>query len=407
MGRFSSLVRGVLVAGMLLGSSDAWAQEKPAAEKAPEPPPLPPASARLWLIAPTAQGPWTMRLENEGSVALRVAADSRLLRFEVQTSDEAKPVSCVLPSSLRSTRFPEDRALLLAPGHSYVESFDPRLFCFGKSAVELGPNVTVRAKLGWEPPKEKKTKIKPKNPKPPTGPIVVESTEKVPTIGPLYEVTAPSILLGAATASPPNTAKEAQAEAKPEGQTDSPNGSADKTALPPTPPVDERAGKLELSSTPFVEASAPRNITLTVTAKNVGLRPIVVALRPWMMSFRIDGPAGLAEMCYADNARRILPNDAYRPVAPGATTSFSVLIAEVCPKNIFTKPGLYRVTALMAAKETTNQGVDVTTTQLTAPAPSFVRLTSAVEPFYSEPPRATPPVIVQEEKEEGSAKQTP
>ncbi len=392
----SSFVRGLLVASVLFGSSEAWAQAKAPAEKAPEPPPLPPAGARLWLIAPTALGPWTMRLENEGTVALRIAADSRLLRLEVQTSEEAKPVSCVLPSSLRSARFPEDRALLLAPGHSYVESFDPRLFCFGKSAVPLGPNVTVRARFGWEPPKEKKTAFKPKTKKPPTGPFAVESTEREATVGPLFEVVAPSILLGAATVSPAKEAKEAPGEKKPEVRPDAPEGSPDKPAPASTPPVDERAGKLELSSTPYVEAAAPRNITVTVTAKNVGLRPIVVALRPWMMSFRIDGPGGMAEMCYAANARRNLPSDAYRPVAPGASTSFTVLLAEVCPKNIFSRPGLYRVTALMDAKETLNQGVDVTTTKLTTREPSFVRLTSSSEPFYAEPPKATAPVVVEE-----------
>lgn len=405
-----TFVRSALVAGALATSTEAFAQAKAGREKPAEPPPLPPANARLWLIAPTALGPWTLRIENEGSVAVRIPADGRLLRLEVQANEESKPLSCTLPSSMRPKKFPEDRALLLAPGHSYVESFDPRLFCFGKSTAALGPNATVRARFGWDPPKATKTKTKTK--KPPTGPFAVESTEREPTIAPLWELQAPSIVLGAATApmvkEEKPAVKEGEGETKPvakEGE-DAPKpdvkeetAESPKPATPTAPPVvDERAGRLELSSTGFVEASAPRTVTLTVTAKNVGLRPITVAVRPWMMSFRIDGPGGEQEMCYADNTRRVLPPDAYKPLKPGAATSFTVLLAEVCPRNLFQKPGLYRVTALMAARETTN-GIDIQTTNLTGREPSFVRLSASSEPFYAEPPKATAPVVVNVETE--------
>ena len=407
----SSFVRGALVVAALATSTEAFAQAKAAAEKPAEPPPLPPASARLWLIAPTALGPWTLRIENEGSIAVRIPADGRLLRMEVQANEDAKPVTCTLPSSIRPSGFPEDRALLLAPGYSYEESFDPHLFCFGKSAEALGPNATVRARFGWDPPKTAKTTIKPKKPKPPTGPFAIESTEREPTIAPLWELRAPAILLGSATvasAAPlPPVTKEGPEETKPavkEGEnsplpeTKESNGEATKPPVTTAPPVDERAGKLELSSTGFIEASTPRGVTITVTAKNVGLRPMTVALRPWMLSFRIDGPGGETEMCYADNARRVLPRDAYRPLAPGASTSFTLLLAEVCPRNVFPKPGLYRVKAMMAAKETAN-GVDIQTTSLTAREPSFIRLAGAAEPFYADPPKATAPTPVVQDAE--------
>lgn len=410
---FGAFVQAALVLGALATSMEAWGQAKPGADKAPEPPPLPPASARLWLIAPTALGPWTMRIENESAVAVRIPADGRLLRLEVQTEEGAKPVSCTLPSSLRPKNFPEDRALILGPGHSYVESFDPRLYCFGKSAVTLGPNVIVRAKFGWDTPKP--SKIKTKKPKPPTGPFAIESAEREPTIAPLWEIQAPYIVLGGLTAGlpapvpqlekegePPAKAPENEVTDKPNDKTaptDSPEKDAtdkpaekDKPAVV-APAVDERAGKLQLSSTAYVEASAPRSITLNVTAKNVGLRPIKVALRPWMLSFRIDGSGLEPQMCYADHTNRALPSDAYRSIAPGASTSFAVLLAEVCPKNVFPKPGLYRVTATMAAKESVN-GIDVNKLSLTVKEPSYLRLTGASEPFYSEPPKAIAPVVV-------------
>jgi hypothetical protein len=259
----------------------------------------------------------------------------------------------------------------------------------------------VRARFGWDPPKV--SKWQPKTKKPPTGPFAVESTEREPTIAPLWELQAPAILLGAATA--PSDEKESKPDAKddddddatnPEAKEDSPEST--EAAATTLPPVDERAGKIELSSTSYVEASAPRTVTLKVTAKNVGLRPIVVALRSWMLSFRIEGPDGEPQICYADNPERTLPRDAYRSLAVGKSSSFNVLLAEVCQKDVFPRPGLYRVTAMMAAKETTN-GIDIQTTSLTTSEPSFIRLTGAEEPFYGEPPKAVAPPVAKMDAE--------
>jgi hypothetical protein len=113
-----------------------------AAPAKPSSPALPAAPARLWLIAPTATGPWTMRIDNTGEEPIRIAADIRLLSFEIDTHTKGKrPQTCAVPSALRPRAFPEKRALLLAPGKSYIEHFDPHLFCFGKlaDALRVGP----------------------------------------------------------------------------------------------------------------------------------------------------------------------------------------------------------------------------------------------------------------------------
>src|SRR5574342_574000 len=54
------------------------ARGKPAAKKAPPEPPLPPAPVRLWIVAPSPDGPWTLRLDNEGTRGVRIAADIRV-----------------------------------------------------------------------------------------------------------------------------------------------------------------------------------------------------------------------------------------------------------------------------------------------------------------------------------------
>src|SRR5437868_1690445 len=54
--------------------------------KEPEPE-LPEPELRFRLIAPSAQGSWTFRLDNEGTRWLRVPADVRLVRLEIESSD--------------------------------------------------------------------------------------------------------------------------------------------------------------------------------------------------------------------------------------------------------------------------------------------------------------------------------
>jgi len=357
-------------------------------EKAPEPPPLPPAEARLRVIVPQTSGAWIMRIDNEGNVPLRIPADVRLLKLEIEPEEgsKEKPTTCELPKALRPTGFPEARALLLGPGQSYLEPFDPTLFCFGKAAAKLKGNALIHARFGWDPPK----KPSKKGPQPP---FAVETTEREPTISPLVDIKAPSIVLGpdqkeivaamvAAVITNPEVKPEDKGEAK-----------------APKPIVDERAGKLEITATNWIESSEARGMTLTVTAKNTGLRPLIVALRPWMLSFHIEGPYGISRDCDGSSARGSLPRDAFQTMKPGASTSFSVLLAEVCPRESFPRPGLYRVTTTLSANETTS-GVDAYTADIGTNEPSFLRLVNAEGGFYLDPPKALPaPPPADDEKE--------
>src|SRR5262249_38722793 len=125
--------------------------------KLPPPPPPPDAPARLWLIAPGPREPWTMRIDNEEDRAIRIPADIRLLSFDIEVpmidpkNPKKKPLTykCSAPDALRPSGFPDRRGLLLAPGQSYIESFDPRLFCFGKNAAALVGTAIVRTRFGW------------------------------------------------------------------------------------------------------------------------------------------------------------------------------------------------------------------------------------------------------------------
>ncbi len=181
--------------------------------KLPEPPPPPDTPARLWLVAPGPREPWTMRIDNEGARAIRIPADVRLLSFEieVQSADpkKKKPTvyKCDAPASIKPTAFPERRALLLGPEQSYIETFDPRLFCFGKNADALVGTALVKARFGWAPPVVSKWAAK-KN-KAPQGPFAVESADSPAPTSPRKQLEAPSIVLSfgtqGAASEPPST----------------------------------------------------------------------------------------------------------------------------------------------------------------------------------------------------------
>ncbi|WP_437572624.1 hypothetical protein [Sorangium sp. So ce542] len=390
-----------------------------AKKKAPEPPPLP-APARVWLVAPSPRGPWTLRIDNEGERPMRVPADVRLLRFEIDTLNKRtkKTTRCAAPAGLKPSGFPERRALLLAPGQSYVEHFDPRLLCFGKDEAALAGGAVVRAWYGWGPPPKWSRKA-------PSAPFAAESTDDPPAFAPAPGLAAPTVVLSyglprkeaAAGGAEPPSAADHQAPASADGAAQpsadktpqpsadtTPQPSADKT--PPQPPadkpiqvaagapgepiVDANAPRLELTSEPWSDAASPRSIVVRVSAKNAGKRPMTVAIRSRMLAFHVAGPNGTT-VCEASAPTGAIPRDMFRTLKPGASVDLSLLLREVCPDDTFAREGLYQVRATLHANEPgTGLGVDAYTAVVHAKSSTLLRVKSAPEPFYAGAPRAVP-----------------
>ena len=313
---------------------------------------LPAPEIRLRIIAPSPTGPWTLRIENEELRTLRIAADIRLLRFEIDPGEKSsKPVRCELPRPLRPDRFPEDRALYLAPGRAYVESFDPRLFCFGKKeAGALRGGAVVRTHYGWgsDPANMGRGSAF-------AVPSVVEGLSHPPEVEPLRELKAPTLVLSHAE-------PEAVAEPSP-------------TRPPPEEPAefDENAPRLALTAEPFSEARDRLHASATLTATNVGHRSMKRWLHRRMFGFRVAG-RGTVARCDPAPEKHATPPDLLRTLAPGASVTLSVLLEEVCPDYALERPGLYRITSSLPDAE----GRPVT----------LLRLLSAPKPFYARPPEA-------------------
>lgn len=450
--------------------------------KAPPAPALPEPMVRLWIRAPSPDGPWALRIDNEGASPVRIPADIRLLRFEVDNGEgfvaptgpgeakrparrPSKPMTCKLPEPLRPTTFPDRSALLLAPGEAYVESFNPRLFCFGKDAsAALTGGAVVRAWFGF--PGDKPT-----GKAPPTGPFAVEGTAFPATVAPVRELAAPTMVLSYAKSKPASAPHEAKRSAvatdadnpeaaptfaaphgkgergrgpagsegkrapagdaedkraprdaprdAPEGKrAPTAEGSGDKPSAPDAatkpqasrddksvdpdaaspetdpltraPIVDENAPRLELTTSPFVDASAPAEASLTVTATNVGHRPMLLAIRPRLLAFRLQGPGG-STRCDASAPTHAIPREMFTTLRPGGSTSLTLRLAEICSLDSLSRPGLYRVNVTLRAGESGEElGLSAYTGVIAAKDPTYLRLLSAPDPFYVTKPRAMP-----------------
>ena len=398
------------------------AAAKPAPVSTPAAEPLPDPAVRLWMVAAAPQGPWTMRIDNEGDKPLRIPADVRLLRFEidpepyvapteaadgkpkkaVKPKPPAKPTVCKIPAPLRADGFPEKSSLLLRPGESYVESFDPRLFCFGKdAAARLVGGAVVHTRFGWEAPKKPVGAAKKK---PDTGPFAVEGTAFPPEVMPLHELTAPTMVLrfsppakrpgpAARPEEPPADVSEPQppvVDAKPDTREPQPPVADAGPAAPLPPVVDDNAPRLELTGAPFIEASSTTRASITLTATNVGRRPTLVALHPRMLGFRIDGPDGVLR-CSPMPPTHGIPRERFRTLAPGASSAMTLLLGEGCTGDAMRRPGLYRIQATLLAGESGSElGLAAYTGTVQAREPTLLRVLDGPDPFYAVSPRAVP-----------------
>jgi hypothetical protein len=139
-----------------------------------------------------------------------------------------------------------------------------------------------------------------------------------------------------------------------------------------------------------LDIAAPRRTAITVTATNAGHRPMLVALRPRMLAFQIEGPGG-SSRCEPAAGSQSIPRDLFTSIKPSGSVSMTVILAEACPRGVFDRPGLYRLTpTLHATASGAELGLNAYTAVVTAKKPTYVRLLSGPEPFYTTPPRAVP-----------------
>lgn len=406
----------------------------PPRARRPAAPPKAPLPVEMTIVAASPDPPWTLRIVNTGERPIRIAADTRLLTFELETSDKrASKIKCAAPASLRPRSFPTSRELYLEPGAAYVEDFDPRLFCFGDKLDLLKGGTTVRAHLGW--PKSS-TFGKPS--------FAAQGTDRPEAFAAATELSAPPILLSYAAFAPmapgvgkpapgaspamdtgahgktdeaskdaqvPWTERKSNGSVEPSrsaakeshrygfGPKSDPSDDSPTTPDAPEVPTDDRnAGKVDVYIDRYADAEAPRDAVVSIRAVNEGRRELSAALRGRMLSFTIEklGPDNKAQQsfdCRGSDRPHAMPIETLRDLDAGQTVSIPVMLAEICPRETFERPGLYRVRPRI---DTAVEGEVLKRSpyigRALAAQSSLVRIATSRKPFQDEPPKAfTPP----------------
>jgi hypothetical protein len=335
----------------VLSASPALAQDKRVADDKQ----LPYAPATLEVHAPSARGPWSLRVVNRGDVPLRMQADARLATLLVAPAG-SKYTECVLPGPLRARA---ERAVELKPGEAWEESFDPRLWCFGKLVDALGPGTSVTAFWGYKPDAQRLRARKPQ-----VAPFAVEPALAPPVFAPAKR------LVSLTTWVPPEPSGEAASE------------------QPEPGPVAINTGRLVVEPVRFVDAPAPGDVRVSATVRNAGDRAATVHLRADQLEFRVRAPGGAVALCASRERRRAPVRDFFRTLAPKASETLTVLLAEVCPRDLFSRPGIYEVsTVLRANAEGRPAGVSAESGDFVGSRTTLVRLQEAKAGYYTSAPR--------------------
>ena len=313
------------------------------------------------IVSPgrTPTSPWRMVVVNRESQPVRIVADATRLSFLIRGPADKKYATCSIPTSMQSS--PVARQLVLQPGELYAEDFDLRLFCWGDAADRLIAGASTTAFLGWSPGKPKRYG----KPKPPSPPFAVEATVPPAAFADQKRLASLTTWLNA----------DAFTSSKPSPDEDKP------TVL--------GAPDLRLRTPRWVDASNVRDARLTATLTNVGDRTATVHLRPDDLEVTVFKPDGQTAVCPAGPSMRASARDFFQTIKPGKSSSVVYLIAEMCPRDTFERPGIYELRATLRVRDDgATYGLHALTGNFPVKQSTLLRIRSAREPYHAAPPRA-------------------
>jgi len=342
---------------------------------------------------------WALAVINRGSEPMIVAFDPRLLALEVAAPPDpkakkpAKPRLCRLPDELRPTRADAAYTISLAPGHGLVEAFDPRLYCLPQGGVSpLVAGAKVSATLGW-PVKTKTLWQRGKR----VEEVLPQTPPFVARVAPAAEATDAGTDAGATSAGRPDAAAM---------------DAGNEIVMTDTAEADEGhphdAGIKELHSTPFElgndyapppqpaspglvlevtqgsDALSEAQATVTVRLSNHGSTQADVYFRRELVTFAVSSVDG-TELCEPGPDDRAPDRQAFTHLAPGGSVSVTSRLAEMCPKDVFARPGLYLVQGSFDGEVTGSEfGFDGFVGHVASERPATVRIRTGQLPFPGE-----------------------
>ena len=303
--------------------------------------------------------PWTLKVVNGLHVAVALAADSRLLWFEIMSPASRKPVTCRLPKEL----FPQDETgvsrVELGPGEWVSDSFDPRFYCFAPDGQQwLVPGAIVRPFFGWPESSPKKTWKNGKR-------VDVAVEQKAPFVAePVSK----------------DGADESQSYKLLSAEEFALRSEYSEWSRARLSDADTDA-EFTLTIDQGSDAHAEFDTTLRVTLQNHSTKSQRVFFRRELVTFEITGPTGTVS-CTAGPDERTPDPSAFLRFAPGKQMSFSSRLAELCPRGTFSKPGLYLAYARFEANQSGgSQQLQAFTGTIVSSRPGLIRVRTGEEPF--------------------------
>jgi hypothetical protein len=381
-----------------LPSVHAHAQEaEPAAKPAVVAPPpkangkKPPLPVQLSVLASSPDPPWILKIENTSDVVIRVPADERLLSFELRPKAKAPVIACKLPKLMVPSEFDSSRELLLNPKESFTVSIDPRLYCFGSSVDKLVPGAVLTPSFGFSPFGSSKETI------------AAEGLDRPSSYQPVRLLKGEPFTLPAIVEPPPSQKKQAEhghahgegGHAHGDGE-HAHGGHHGEGGHMTGSSLDPSAPRLDVYVEQRVDATAGRDVVLTLRAVNEGERKLATVLRTRMMTIRVeelraDNRPRAVTLCTGQHAAHGVASELVGTLGAGRESRLAILVAEVCPKGTFHRPGLYRLRAeLDTAVSGESLKSDPWLEGALARQSALVRVASARDAFHAGEPSAGP-----------------
>lgn len=368
------------------GQADAPVRD--AAPKWKPKPKKPKLPVTITVTAASPDPPWLVRIENTSDVAVRIPADMRLLSFDLKSTmydgKTANPLKkCVLPRAMAPRSFPATRELYLDPGEVYEEQIDPRLYCFGDAIDLLRPGSVVKPRFGFGAATFGSKE-----------PFAVQGTDRPEAYEAQKEIVGAEVVLPPLPKAPPTGAAPDAPKASLAGEPAKPEAPPPKSASKKDP--DRNRGDIDIYVSRTSDASAPRDVLLTIRAVNEGKRQLAAVLRGRMLRFVVeelaaDNTARNRVECAGQNAPHGIATEMVGEVRPGREVQLPLLVAEMCPRATFPKPGLYRVTPVLdAAMSGESLQLDPWLGTALAMQSTLARVATARDPYYDSKPAVGP-----------------
>jgi hypothetical protein len=305
--------------------------------------------------------PWTVTIENRGGDPVELVADSRLLAFSVRAPGMRKRTRCALPNSSQPEGRDPATVVVLQPGQSVSEDFDPRFFCFEEGGQRLlVPGALITPYFGWEWREPTRSFIR--------GRLVTQEVQQLP---PFVAESLPAIP-GASDETEPKVSDKQLV-----GQTfalasDYESWSRARRKLAP---AGDAPQVFELELTQGSDAEAERNATVTMQLTNRSATEQRLFFRRELVSFVVIGPTGDTQICNPVPEERAPDRQAFMKLAVGEHRSYTTRLTELCPRGSFGAPGLYRVHARFVANaDGRDQGLLAFTGTVTSRGAAVLRI---------------------------------